>query len=414
MTPKILFIGDKWCGGRKEFGISEWDQGMQNSLRSTGLAQVDTFDVDDYYINTGKKSDEAVLEKIKESKPDFIYYISNKMPSSSAKVIEFSTLKKIKDELKVPLVALFGDLAVNEQVKISRAMLPYAKLLVATELTAALARINRPDKYMYMWVPRDPRIFNNPNKVRDVEVGYVGSPRKNRLEYLLYLAKNGINVKYGGGEGHEHLSVEQYTDRYKRSIIALSFARSHSSHVVNARPFEAILCGSMLLEQENFELMKLYVPYQDYVPYNGKKDMLKKAKYYLEHNEEREKIALSGQRKTEQLYSAKTFWQAVIERTLGPEKNYVLDNSFPEGVFAHLSSFVSFKMKFLNWICGSWLGFAVYKIFNFRYWLEMWTEIWHHVFFVPIGKIKPFLQRRMSGKTFNFILKIKRKLIKTH
>ncbi len=43
-------------------------------------------------------------------------------------------------------------------------------------------------------------------------------------------------------------------------------------------------------------------------------DLLKKVRYYLEHEDERLLIANNGCKKTRELYSAKTFWTKVLER----------------------------------------------------------------------------------------------------
>ena len=387
---KILFICDKWVNGIKKYGISEWDMGMQRSLESTGLADFSAFHFDDYYLINGKLGDAALLEKIAEYQPDLIFLITNKLPGTANKVLQWSTLDEIMNNLKIPIVALWGDLPTHEQVIISKKLLPYAVFNIGTAITAALARINRPDKYLYMWVPRDSRVFNNPNKKRDIDVGYLGSPRKDRLPYIIYLIKNGIQVLYGGGEGQEHLSVEQYADRYQRSKIVLSFSRSRVSQVINARPFEVMLCGAMLLEQESFETMKLYIPYVDYVPYTSKRDMLKKAKYYLAHDEEREKIAQSGQKKTEELYSAKRFWQSVVDRALYPKVNetYTLDNSFPKNTFEKVAPFTAFRMKWLNTLCSTRFGFFIYKSYHWRYWQE--------IVYAISAKIKPAFKKHLD------------------
>ena len=402
--PKILLICNKWCEGKKLFGLSEWELGVQNSLDATGLADFQIIHLDEYCDSTQQKGDGEVLRKIPEYGPDIVYLIMFQMPGSSVNILDWSTLATIKNDFKIPIVALWGDLALPEQVKISKALLPYVSLNVATELTAALARINRPDKYLYMWVPRDPRVFNNPGKTRDIEMGYVGSPKKDRLKRILYLVKNRIKVVYGGGERQEHLTTEQYVDRYQRSKIALSFSRASVNHVINARPFEVMLCGAMLLEQESFETMKLYVPYVDYVPYTSKRDMLRKAKYYLSHDAEREKIAQSGERKTEELYSAKRFWQVVIERTLDQtsEKSAIIENAIPPESLSQLSPATAFRMRFLNSVCSTSVGFFVYKLWHFRYWQD---GVYGH-----ISKLKPLLQKLLPKKVFESLLAQKRKI----
>ena len=155
-------------------------------------------------MTTGARGDSALLQKISEYKPDIIYLIIYKIPGKAYNVLEFSTLEKIKNEFKIPMVALFGDLAwsygklESHQVAISKTLIPYVTLIVATELTSTLSQINRPDKYIYTWVPKDPRIFNNPNRKRDTEVGYFGSPRKYRMSYVSYLIRHVVKVSDGG------------------------------------------------------------------------------------------------------------------------------------------------------------------------------------------------------------------------
>jgi hypothetical protein len=402
--PKILFICNKWCEGNKLFGLSEWESGVQNSLQSTGLAEFQTIHLDEYYDLTKQKGDNEALKKITDYRPDIVYLIMFQMPGSSVNVLDQSTLETIKTKLKVPLVALFGDLAVAEQVKISLTILPYTTLIVAPELSAALERINRPDKYIYSWAPRDPRIFNDPDKVRNIDVSYVGTPKKDRLKKVNYLKNHGINVVHGGGEREEHLTTLQYADRYQRSKITLSFSRANINHVTNARPFEAMPCGAMLLEQESFETMKFFIPYVDYVPYSGKKDLLKKARYYLTHDEERVKIASNGQRKAETLYSAKRFWQIVIDKALGTNsgETYTFDYAIPAESLARLSPFKAFEMRFFNSLCSTSFGFFLYKIWRPKYWQGLLSK--------KISRLKPTFQKLLPKKSFELLLSAKRKL----
>src|SRR5205085_623837 len=107
-------------------------------------------------------------------------------------------------------------------------------------------------KYMYMWDPTNPKIYNDQKKERDIEISYIGSFKPHRLRKINYLKQNNIKVLCRGGENNEHLSPEEYADMYQRSKITLSFSRALYSHVINARPFEAMACGAMILEQEGF------------------------------------------------------------------------------------------------------------------------------------------------------------------
>jgi spore maturation protein CgeB len=129
---------------------------------------------------------------------------------------------------------------------------------------------------------------------------------------MVHLLDNGINLVHGGSEGRDHFSTEEYADRYKRAKLALSFSKAHGMNVVNARPFEAMSCGAMLLEQDSPELAKMFIPNVDYVPWINEVDLLEKTRYYLTHEDERKKIADSGCKKMQELYSAKLFWENIL------------------------------------------------------------------------------------------------------
>lgn len=315
---KILFIGDKWCAGNIKYGISEWETNLWKSLKNTGLVNLKLFHFDDYYYRFKKLGDDALIEKISRYHPDVICLIIYRMPGSDFNVPKWETLNVIKNHFKIPVMAVWGDPEIPKQVEILKALLPYTTINAATASSAAVRRINNTEKCIYMWVPKDPTIFNNPQKKRNIDVSYAGSPRNMRLKPINYLIQHGIDVYIRGGEREEHLPTAKYADIFKGSKMTLSFSFSKNdfSHVINARPFEAMNCGAMVLEEENFETSKLFIPFVDYVPYTSKKDLLEKVQYYLKHDKEREKIAKNGYKKVTTLYTAKRFWKLMIGRAL--------------------------------------------------------------------------------------------------
>ncbi|MBL7057789.1 glycosyltransferase family 1 protein [Patescibacteria group bacterium] len=375
---KVLFIADKWCAGNIDFGLSEWEGNLWSSLKSLDIAQVDVFHLDDYYRLHNKNGDNALLNKVDDFRPNLIFLIIYRMPGSDKNVPKCSTLDKIKNIFKIPMVAIWGDLEIPEQVSISKMLLPYIEFNVATASSAALARINIPQKYIYMWVPKNKEYFNNTGaNHRDIDLSYVGSPKLDRLAKIRYLEKNNIRVMYGGGERQQHFSLEEYANILKRSKITLSFSRATYSHVINARPFEAMLCGTMVLEELNFETPKLYTPFVDYVPYVSKADLLEKAKYYLSHIDEAKIIANNGNKKTETLYSAKRFWDLIINKVLFNES---IDNwtsklpSLNDADLSRLPHKYSKRLKVLDRICRNRISFFIYfnlvKIVDFRFYLS--------------------------------------------
>ncbi len=306
--PIVLFVGDYYCAANPNMGISEWETNIWKSLDSTGMVDIARFHYDKYYYHYGKKGDAALLEYINTVKPDYVVLVLYKKPDSDPTVISLETIASIN----VPIISIWGDLEAEEQQSLAVALKPFMWKIVATASKSIAERFG----YTYLHVPKDSRIFNNPNKERDIDIVFSGSyghGREERQAAMLHLLNNGIKLIHGGSEGGDHFTTEEYADRYKRAKLALSFSLARGQNVVNARPFEAMNCGAMLLEQESLELSKLYTPFVDYVPWTDKEDLLKKVQYYLEHDDERKAIADAGCKKTQELYSAKTFWQKVFK-----------------------------------------------------------------------------------------------------
>lgn len=305
--PVVLFIGDYFCAANRHMGKSEWEGNLWASLESTGLADVARFHFDNYFFFTGRRGDEALLERIRDVKPDYVVLVLYKFPGSDPTVISLDTIKAIN----VPIISIWGDLEASEQRDLAKLIAPYCSKVIGTANEEVVSGLG----YKYMHVPKDPRVFNNQDKERDIDVlfnGSFGRGREERYEVLQYLKDNGIKLVAGGSEGGDHFTTEEYADRYKRAKIAISFSQARGMNVVNARPFEAMMCGAMLLEQESPELAKLYEEGVDYAVWKTKEDLLEKIKYYLVHSDERDLIAKSGYNKTQQLYTANTFWKETL------------------------------------------------------------------------------------------------------
>ena len=400
--PKVLYIGDKWCSGDIKLGVSEWETNLWKSMKSTGLMNLEIFHFDDYYYRFKKLGDEALIKKITKYQPDIICLIIYRIPGSDFNIPTWKTLDIIKNRFKIPIMGVWGDLAKSEQVELSRSLLPYTTINAATETAAAVSRINNPKKYMYMWVPKNPTIFNDPQKERDIDVSYAGYPKLDRLKRINYLVKKGVEVYNHGGESKEHLTTKEYADVFKRSKITLSFSRNDYCHVINARPFEAMNCGAMLLEEENIETAKLFTPFVDYVPYTGKKDLLRKVQYYLEHDKERKRIARNGYEKVTNLYTAKRFWQMMIGRVLKTSSRNTNNLLFlkPSNL-SYLSQWKRVKLRFLDTICSNNLGFRVYKTICITSDIEYWKSL----LFMLLTSIKIFLKKHLPPKAFKVIHK---------
>ena len=317
--PTVLFVMDKWCEANILNGVSEWEGGLLNSLESTGLAsEIISFNYDEFWHKNSRCGDDDLLMLCRNKKISLVVVVIYLEPGLHNSVPNYNTLNVIKNEFGIPIVAIWGDIQQPHIASLSQKLLSYVSLNVCTASSGAVARFPLRDNYHYFWVPRDSRIFYNSRETRDILISYVGTPKPSRMNRINYLRASGINVYAVGGERHDHLDVSEYANILRRSKITISFSRSSdlNYHVINARAFEATLCGALLLEEEGVETPQMFTPYVDYVPYDSLDDLAAKAKYYLANENARNVIAESGCRKCHVRYSAQHFWQSVFNRTL--------------------------------------------------------------------------------------------------
>jgi hypothetical protein len=312
---RVLFILDKWCAGLRHYGISEWETNLWKSLKTTGLAKVTTFHFDAYSQLMLKPADPILLSLCEKNRPDFICLVIYKKPGFDLTVPTFETLAILNHKMKIPVMSVWGDLQ-NESIV--EDLLPYTNFNVYTAAHSVVDTISDQSTFHYTWVPKDESVFYNQGMSRIIPLLYAGSSRQERTDIIEFIKDNGIDIMVTGGERQEHLKTRVYASLLNQAQINLSFSRAGDPpiHVVNARAFETMLCGAMLLEQYSTELELFYKPFVDYVPYSGTSDIIDKIQFYQKHADARLAIAKNGHDKTKRLYSAKRFWKMVITKMM--------------------------------------------------------------------------------------------------
>lgn len=355
---KVLFVIDKWCAGEKKYGESEFENNLFYSLKNTKLAIVDRFHYDEFYDQHNELGDKAFISKCMAFNPSLVCLVIYRKPGSAVNTPTFETLSFIKEKLKIPMLAIWGQTDSGEQIEISKSILPYVKLNIATPSSTSVARIKKHDKYVYLWVPKDKSVFKKTNKSRDIEISYVGSSKYERMKVIKYLRENGVSVYCAGGEREQHLSKNEYADLLQRSKITLSFSRSSFSHVTNARTFEATSCGALVMEQVGIETAKLFEPFVDYVPFYSKNDLLKKVRYYLKNENELMQIAASGYSKYQAMYTADRFWSLVFDYLSNEKFKLAIntDSDNQEFFYGHRLDLSFVRLFKLGW----------FRVLNFR------------------------------------------------
>jgi len=160
---------------------------------------------------------------------------------------------------------------------------------------------NRPQAVS--WLPHafEPQAYPNQETLKKYDVGFIGhmqqdAPNYNgmsRVQALDRLFKEFPNFFYGS----RHPAFpgknlfEDAARRFSESKIVFNISIRDD---INMRVFEVLGTGSFLLTNWLPTLEELFENGVDLVTYKSYDEMIEKAKYYLENDEEREKIALNG------------------------------------------------------------------------------------------------------------------------
>jgi spore maturation protein CgeB len=154
-------------------------------------------------------------------------------------------------------------------------------------------------------------------KTWGADVTFVGTFEPDRAAQILFLAERGIQVRVWGlnwqsWQGkHLNLKVEGravYNDDLLRVIsstqINLNFLRKFNRDRHTSRSLEIPACKGFMLAERTDEHKKLFKDGKEAVFFSSVEELYQQVKYYLEHDKERQSIALAGwQRCSESGYS---------------------------------------------------------------------------------------------------------------
>jgi spore maturation protein CgeB len=142
-------------------------------------------------------------------------------------------------------------------------------------------------------------------------VGFIGTYERERAESILYLAKNGVNVRVWGDDWnrkynllHPNIKIEGkplLSDDYARGIcsfdINIVFLRKINRDLQTTRSIEVPACGGFMLAERTSEHKRLFEENKEAVYFSSNEELVKNVRYFLDHDEERRRIAQSARRR---------------------------------------------------------------------------------------------------------------------
>lgn len=157
-----------------------------------------------------------------------------------------------------------------------------------------------------------PRKLSSPDYKRlKADVGFVGMWEKERAISILFLAKNGINVRvFGGGNWkqyknlYENLIIEDeglFSEDYAKSFISfkisLCFLRKMNHDLQTSRTMEIPACGGFMMAERSSEHEMLFKEGKEAVFFSNDQELLERCRHYLRHEGERSRISIAGHKR---------------------------------------------------------------------------------------------------------------------
>jgi len=240
------------------------------------------------------------------------------------------TLRSIKEQLKIPIVGLYYDLAKPSYERLCRSYLPSLDAIVTLDAQLEIKRFKNPDvAVMTGWTPLPSSIFFSGPGNRPIDVGFVGRTTAHyqlRSHYFQGLRDAGIKVEVRGADDGTRLSTQEMGEFLRSCKIVLNFSSTavisgwefnddrtpaeitQVDHV-KGRVFEAIACGALLLESRNIRTTAYFTPDEHYVEYSDLEELTEKIRYFLANENHRRDISNAGNQHFLKHYTAGRFWQ---------------------------------------------------------------------------------------------------------
>ena len=297
---KLLFVAMRYDYGRREQGLSfEFTNFYQTLIKI--VPTVIEFDFMSLMQVHGKeRMNTMLIETANREKPDLIFFIlftDEFLKDTLAKLTEnYTTFNWFCDDhwrfsnFSKYFAPLFSFVSTTDK----EALPKYDKLGYKKAL-------------LTQWACNHYDYVRGQNVERTLDVTFVGQPHGNRKKVIKYLQQKGLNIQaYGRGWQNGRVTQEQMIRIFNTSKINLNLSNSswnirtffRRQEQIKGRNFEIPGCGGFLLTNSVEGLEEYYVVGKEIICFENKRDLVDKASFYLNHDVERDEIALRGYERT--------------------------------------------------------------------------------------------------------------------
>jgi len=173
-------------------------------------------------------------------------------------------------------------------------------------------------------------------------ISFIGSAHGNRKRKIKELQSLGFEIScFGHGWPVGSIAAQQIPGIMRESVISLNFSNSYGENQIKARTFEVPGSGGFLLTENAPGLERFYKIGTEIEVFKGTDDLAQKLKYFLEHPNERDRIARAGYIRTKREHIYEIRLKKIFEFAKARPKKYknnklqLMNTSFQEACNRH-------------------------------------------------------------------------------
>lgn len=317
MKKRVLFVTPKWCDGKPEIGFcNDFHNHIATFSRCKPEYSLNTIHLDEAGLIYKSNIDSILIEYCKNYKPEIIFYSLLGSTPYNPSLETYSIIK----EMGVYQFIFWPDTGPGWGFSTIQSINDRVDLHITLDNPKSNVFNANPfyKNRIKSWMPEDDKLFyKTEDSEKDIPVSFLGTIQgyPERMEFARIVKENNLDIFIGGGERVGNLTPEQYAEYTRRSKIIINFSRSQAQvfSQIKGRVFQTTSCASLLLESEGTATRDFYKTGEDYVEFNNWNDLFNKIQYYLDHPEERLRIANNGHARLVNNYSPQKAWERVFK-----------------------------------------------------------------------------------------------------